>query len=573
MIASGAPIYLHYKLRLQSPAIVASVSGHIHGAATQRFIPGAAIRGAMAARLLATGVLGDSADFRGLILSGQVRYLHAYPEIADERALPTPTSWKREKGDPEKVYDLAEYSGDDIDDDSKAAWPTESLSSSIPPFRNASGSAVCVFAARVGSRIHQQRDREKGRSWIEKNGNIEERRGAIYPCEYLEADQVFRGVIQIMPAAATEPERIMSVLNSGPVLVGKSRRAGYGGEAKIEFIGPSKREYENVSESIFQDVPAGKPFRAFLTSAYVGRDPATGQIDPNSLVQELLRRLGQRVEVLRTRWTFETLGGFNQKWRLEVPQASAVAAGALLVLKAPSPIRADTLYGIENDGLGERRIEGFGRVLFLQHSADPRKLILRDELPPKNEPLVQTQPARKKDQEQLALVERRILVAAVRAELDQIAAADIGKKVSGKTPSNSLLGRLRSLFRGVMDEPTAAASLKNLATWCSEGDNGLKEKARRQLKECNVSGSALLNWLKKLGAAGPGESAWKAMLDAVGSSANRLSPIAQTHWLTNEEQAQRRLDEHGAELCVYLIDGVLVALARRNRKKTETIHG
>src|SRR5690606_19045564 len=108
-----------------------------------------------------------------------------------------------------------------------------------------------------------------------------------------------------------------------------------------------------VSGAISEGVAPEKLFRAFLVSSYIGRHPATGQIDPTALHQELRRRLGGAATVERTRWTFELVGAFNQKWRLEIPQAQAVAAGAMLVLKSTSAISRATLRAIEDEGLGE----------------------------------------------------------------------------------------------------------------------------------------------------------------------------------------------------------------------------
>jgi len=58
MSTPATPIYLRYKLRLRSPAIVSTLSGDPNSAATQPFIPGGALRGVMATRLLASGVAG-----------------------------------------------------------------------------------------------------------------------------------------------------------------------------------------------------------------------------------------------------------------------------------------------------------------------------------------------------------------------------------------------------------------------------------------------------------------------------------------------------------------------------------
>lgn len=546
----------------------------MNSATTQSFISGSAIRGALAARLIAVGVTGNSGEFRRLILSSDVRYLHAYPELAGERSLPTPSPWRSEKADPGRAIDLAAFGGDidaSVDaDDFGNIWPSEALVWVAAPFAAASVSAGArsIAVPSIGSRLHQQRDRIKGRPWKDR---AEQPHGALFAYEYLEPDQVFRGVIQVMPAAAADIERIKTLLGDEPILVGRSRRAGYGGEAEVEFTGQAQREYENVSGSISQDVPAGTLFRAFLASAYIGRHPATGQIDPAALRQELLRRLGGAASVERTRWTFETVGGFNRKWRLEVPQAQAVAAGAMLVLKATAAISAATLRAIEDEGLGERRIEGFGRVLFLEHSDDATTVRLH-----RDDEQVQADVGGScglgslsaPHRQQLDLLERRIVLAAARAELDRVAAVDLAPKAE-RVPPNSLLGRMRTLFRQTTDERAAQAALANLRTWCGDdNEQALKRNAREKLDRCRLSGESFRQWLYELTEPAHGKAGWEALVKASGNQTT-LTGLAANSYLTSPSAAEAVLYERSALLRVHLIDAVLAAMARLNRRGTQ----
>jgi CRISPR-associated protein Csx10 len=555
---STTPIYLHYRLHLHSPAIVSTLSGDPSSAATQPFIPGSTLRGALAARLLTNGISGESDEFHRLILSGAVRYLHAYPELAGDRSLPVSLSWKRLKAERDQVHDLAAFSGHvDVSLDTEDFdWPKEALSTVSEPFNSASVSsgARIIATPLIDTRLHQQQDRVKGRPWKDDN---EHRHGVIFAYEYLEADQLFRGVIQINSGADADVERVKSLLGIAPILVGRSRRAGYGGEAAVEFVRQSKREYENASEAVRGDIPEGKCFRLLLASAYIGRHPETGQIDPCALHLELQGRLSATVE--RTRWAFETVGAFNQKWRLEVPQVQAVAAGAVLVLRSTAPISVDTLRTIEHEGLGERRCEGFGRILFLEHSDDNRELLLKDPKPVTRP----TEDRESGDDKQLQFLEQRIVLAAARAELDRVAAIDLAGQAK-KRPTSSLLGRLRTLFRGVRDEQSAQSALANLATWCGNGGDALKERARDQLKKYTVPDRSLFEWLQKLAELKHDQDGWEALLAASGNASTLTGLAARSH-LTSSAAAEAVLRGHSALLRVYLIDALLSTLALQNR--------
>jgi CRISPR-associated protein Csx10 len=563
MTAVSEPSYLRYCLTLRSPAVVTTLSGDPNLAATQAFVPGSAVRGALASRLISAGIDGDSDEFRALVLSGSVRYLHAYPEAKGERSRPVPASWKGDKNEAYRGYDLAGFRGEiavpDDAEDFETLWPSVSLAAVSGPFVAASSSSGSwpLVAPRRNARAHQQRDRVKGRPWKDKH---EQSHGALFAYEYLEAEQRFRGVIQVMPEAADRIERIKALL-AQPIFLGRARRAGYGGEAALTFEAPTAREFTAIQDAISEDVPAGKSFRVLLTSAYVGRHPATGQIDPGALDAELGDRLHGAATVQRRLWDFERIGGFNQKWRLEVPQAQAVAAGALLVLKANRSISVSELRHIEHEGLGERRAEGFGRMLFAKHVEDT-ELEFCDE--PRR---AANQPARvaeisARDRGQLDLVETRVVLAAAREELDRIAVHLV--RSTTQRPASSLLGRLRTVFRGVTDDTSAQQTLSKMTAWCSDGAAALQKPARSKLEACKLPQPNLLVWLRNLSTPLNPEARWEAVAVASGRSST-LTGLASTVYLSSQESAQGILHSHAAELSAYLIDAVLAELARGNR--------
>ncbi len=573
MSTSATPIYLHYKLHLRSPAIVSTLSGDPSSATTQPFIPGGTIRGALAGRLLAQGVSGDGEEFQHLILSGAVRYLHAYPELAGARSLPISLSWKSRKGEPLQAVDLAAFSGGidaSVDgEDLGDAWSKEALTSVPASFTAAtvSGGYRDIASPRIGSRIHVQRDRVKGRPW--KDGE-EQPHGALFAYEYLEPGQIFHGVVQLMAAGAADLERIKALLEVEPISIGRSRRAGYGGQAEVKFTGSARGEYQNLSDAITGRISSGALFTAFLASAYIGRHAVTGQLDPSALRLELCRRFGGAASVDRTRWAFETIGGFNQKWRMEVPQAQAVAAGSVLVLKAAEDIPAAVLRAIEHEGLGERRAEGFGRVLFLEHHDGTEAISLLHEnrpAPESGSSSAMRIASSMQDWLALELLERRIVLAAARAELDRVAVIDLAAR-TGNRPTSSLIGRLRTLFRRATDEPAAQEALSNLRTWCSDdGDRlALKANARNKLNSCHIRDqeTRLLPWLRRLAEAPHGAEGWVALVQASGQQSTLTGLAAKTH-LTTRAAAESILHAHSALLRVYLVDAALSTMGRLNR--------
>jgi len=571
MSTATAPVFLPYTLALQSPVIATALSGDPNSAVTQPFIPGGAIRGAVAARLLASGISGDNVVFRDLVLSGAVRYLHAYPNIQGARALPSPASWRSQKAAPDRARDLLAFSGrvtegGDVDDLADI-WPEESVVSIGGPFVAAFASAGKrdVVTPRMNARHHQQRDRVKGRPWLDDRGGQEVAHGAIFVYEYLEPEQEFGGLIQVMPAATAHIERLEELLMR-PILIGRSRRAGYGGDAIVTFAKEATREYDNVSGSLTRNLDEGERFRIMLVSACVSRHPVTGQVDPAGLEQELAARLPVTIE--RRCWMFETIGSFNRKWRLETPQAIAISAGSVLVLKATEALHLSVLRAVECEGLGDRRVEGFGRVLFMEYSEDTAPISLsRDSMEVVGKPatLKLANIVQDSVRQKIRFVEQRIVLAAARSEVERLA-ADIGHEVRN-IPTGSLLGRIRTLFRSVHDEAAACCALKNHSTWCCrDGDSALKEEARRKLEACtvDVEGDSLLQWLRGLAAAPASDDGWEALVTAA-KDVSTLTGLAEKHRLTTSAAAEELLRQHSATLRVHLVDAMLATLARRNR--------
>ncbi|MCS7025446.1 MAG: hypothetical protein NZV14_11645, partial [Bryobacteraceae bacterium] len=221
--------YLPYTLTLRAPAILNAAGRGSTSAATMDYIPGSAIRGALAARL------GDPdtqeeirPEFQTLVLDGSVRYLHAYPlnRLDRRRTLPALLSLRSSR-DSDTCYDLAAFEGE-----SQETWPKESLSPLSWHYVLITAAEPVGVNAEIGSRIHHQRDRQRGRAWTERQNGREIPHGTLFSYEFLKPGQSFGGFIQVFGADEQQCEqrinRIKEIL-SVPIHLGRSRRAGYGG--------------------------------------------------------------------------------------------------------------------------------------------------------------------------------------------------------------------------------------------------------------------------------------------------------------------------------------------------------
>lgn len=571
--------YVPFTLELQSPAIVTTLSGDPNSSRTQPFIPGAAIRGAAAKAITVrkssqagTGQKSED-DIQQLILSGNIRYLHAYPAGNTNRSLPSSCALRTEKETTDSsnvtAYDLAAFSGTISDDTDfefdkeliispENTWPSAPLSrSQVPPFLEVSGARRLGVAVQFGGRIHQQRDRNKGRPWLETTRNNEIQHGAIFSYEFLESGQTFKGFIQIAAeddaTAGQLEDRIRTLLADRTIHVGRSRRAGYGGEAQLRLASTTDRE-ANWGDVVNADLAADSLFRAALLSSCIIRDPDTGQIDPMAFPQILVDRLGgQEVAgVERVRWEYELVGGFNRKWRLELPQMHAVCAGSVLVLRAKRLIPVSRLREIEHQGLGERRVDGFGRVLFLRHSEQTKVTLQQSQRVLPQHPQPSQSPSDK-----VRFLQERLLD----AHFNRWAEREVGKLVTGvqRVPSPSLLGRLRVPIRST--SPTDA--LKTLHTFLEnprDNHNALKDDAQKKLQACRLSQGgnrlSLKDWLGEV------------VSDLAVSNLVKQD-LPQSVCVIERDDVHALLEQRNDYYAARLIDALLETLARIKRRSGE----
>lgn len=547
--------YLPYTLTLNSPAIVTALGGDPNSSLCLPFIPGAAVRGAVAAALGDPGADNSRRqEFHDLILSGKVRYLNAYPCFEDRRALPVPVSLRRQKDAADtdnsvSAIDIAAFEDETpSDEEAMDSWPDAQLTALDAGFLTIGEAQPTLVQPKLNARLHHQRDRAKGRAWKDRQGRTY---GAIFSFESLDAGQAFQGIVQLKGKDEEEllrTENRIKELLGGSILVGRSRRAGYGGMATVEWGDARGREAHGPGcegmRPLTGDMRPGQQFRLLLTSACIVRDPATGQIDPAALVELIGGLFGGRAVLLRRRWSFEGIGGFNRKWRLEVPQTMAVAAGSVFVFEAKQRIEASEIHRIEDDGLGEGKEEGYGRFVFLDKPLSTNFRLSRPNEAAAVKAGGQPPPL-------VAAIEAGILRNQIVREIEESAAGFLPSPEKTVAISNSLIGRLRTPLRGAPSD-----ALDTLRRWLNgerEAER-LKRPAMQKLERCVMNdGKSLAEWILE---AARGENVLEWL---------HADVLAQKWHIVSEESAMRFIEARTGELSARLIDSVLAALALRNK--------
>lgn len=336
----GGHLVHAYDLRLiaQEPVLVNGGSA---------FVPGAMLLGAVGA--------GLELALADLIRAGGLVVTDALIEIACIRSLPWPGALKISKD--------------------AAGQEREAVNVSLPhPAQQRLVAASKKFVdpgcstAEEPTRIlhdHAVIDDDRGQPTSEVGG--------LYSYQAIAPGTVLRAEVWLPEGMDLDPGRIGNQLR-----LGSARKTGYGlcTIALTKVTGPGDA---HDSGTVPEPIPAGAVFPLWCTSAMLLRD-GTGNYAPDAGL--LAEGFGQAVGAAVTTVTAaEVQPGPGQEvttnsqgtarydeawvnsWGLPRPALIGLAPGTVILVRTSQAISAEALAQVEAEGLGDRRAEGFGRIL------------------------------------------------------------------------------------------------------------------------------------------------------------------------------------------------------------------
>lgn len=341
------------------PLLATSFLGDPNSDVSYAYVPGSMIRGAVIGRYMRhhhIRDLDDAPDFdqvRRLFFNAQnTRYLNAYLSSNNgQRTLPIPRSWRKEKD--------AEFS----DRTSRIAVYDFSLglSSLDTPkllgegFWSNEGGKVRLYHEKRRINVHHWRDRKKGRATRDQ--------GDIFRYDALDAGQTFQAAIL---CDDTDESILRDLLNFSPdIWLGGSQSAGYG-HTKLT-INDSSPNWTEVATSVQERSQHDGLIITLLSDALLRDESGQPVADPGLIKQAIENVLDVDLPNLRNGETFASntlIGGFNRKWGLPLPQLPAIEAGSVIAFDTDEcPLTEAQIQQLEEQGIGDRREDGFGRVV------------------------------------------------------------------------------------------------------------------------------------------------------------------------------------------------------------------
>lgn len=469
---------------------------------TKRYIPGSAIRGALAHLYINAHKLQNAyedTNFFDLFLSGKVRFLPAYPigcrELEQGDAFVMPLSLMRSK-DKTQTVDLT------------AAAENKAGFKKLQGFVVKKDSKLYQIDTDAKIELHMSRSCEGERI----NGSSRE--GNVFNYEYLEAGQLFKGAY----LADDDVAELLLELNVEVLHLGRAKSAQYG---KCLYAAMPVKEAQQVALDDKLYLLAQTPYIAFGSWQRV-----------EQAASELLGELEARLDCelakdgLQIFAAAESIDGYVGVWQAKKQAERALSAGTLIELRLNGAVDSAKLQEALLQGLGKGTEDGFGQFIIWQPLTKPE---LVDKPPKKQfENIVLS--------DEVKETAKRIIRERLLQEVRQQAAQDAqsGKLKINLENSNHILKRIE----GLMYSDKSKSDIQNII----KGDE-FKKKAKDNLRNIKYDGDELfklltedktsyhgINWLGKLNLAYSSKSELQRL---IGSNAFELdaNEVYREYWL------------------------------------------
>jgi CRISPR-associated protein Csx10 len=298
---------------------------------TLRYISGSALRGAFIANYISK--YGEE----GLANILNLRFTNAYIVTGGKRAVPVCANFLTAKDDREKT----EYPIFNIFNPHPGERVERSVS--IGGFGIYGGEKITGVPVETGQNLHIST------KVVQENDSRN-----LFQYEYINQGQQFDGFVIIDDSGLLSLVTDIFSETDNVWYIGGSKGSGYG-QCCISDVGEQDKEFEFSIQST-----NGYFYLMFLSDAIIRDENGnlTSEI-PVELIQkntglEDVNRVDMAVRLVN-------IGGYNQKMRSTLQQYSSIGAGSIFKYQCRGTIQPESLKQWIDQGIGERRQDGYGR--------------------------------------------------------------------------------------------------------------------------------------------------------------------------------------------------------------------
>ena len=203
--------------------------------------------------------------------------------------------------------------------------------------------------------------------------------------------------------------------------------------------------------------------------------------------EDVLAALGEKMHVKNLQiahcaTSTDTVRGYNRTWGVKIPSTVAYEQGSVFHLKYEGTLTVETIRKLSNEGIGIRKNEGFGRILFLKDGYDNINLKQSEEYFSKREEEELLPTMLPDDKKVLRIVAKSYYKTMIQRGLQSfVLEKDTQKVLEYIRTSASQLGMLDSVITAYQYDPKNAIAL--LRKYLSESDK--REENNRIQKQHN----------------------------------------------------------------------------------------
>lgn len=491
------------KIYVEEPIVFVGKNGDTVLTATRDLFSGTALRGALAGRYIENKCLGKDAHtdelFRKLFLTGELRFVAAYPAVGEERSLVLPLSIQKLKVKPARATDKASNIAGQVMEIQDLAFTSQYAAGYKGLKGYAQIEAGTIKLVEVEKNISLHIDRSSDQERI--SGKSET--GKIYNYESIMPSQTFIGEVVGEKKALTDLVEGINLAANDVFYFGRSKYTQYG-KCRLSFGKPTAIAGEKVAAKTIclrcdtPFIPEGLAANAksafgecvdFLNESCNCKD--------FSLIEESIIAATESVE------------NFVGAWGMRRPDETALSAGSIFKIKNTGEWSETTLKALEDlmyGGVGRRCSEGFGQFR-----------IWREQELKKVNSLVKEKPIKPVIESGVKVLASRIVMQCILSKMQQFAFADAEKVKNSLREKKHLFSRLEDM----LGDRQSMQGKKNSFINKFKASIRPKSQAEKHLQSIKLNGKDLKDILS-----GEAMLPYEAKLDWIGLLGNNIKSLA-----------------------------------------------
>ncbi len=335
--------YLRYHLKNTEPIRIADDSVSQSGQTSSlKYIAGSTIRGAVITSL---AKYPDFEKIKRVLFSDGVRFLNAYPEENGIELIPSPKGFYEGKAQVKSLKNVMFES--ELD-----GWKRAGLGE----FCYIEDGTVYYYSVDTGSDLKIKFNLE----------NTNEKR-EVFRNDYMSAGYDFVGYIVIEDDSVKE---LIKEALGDELLLGNARSSGRG---KCRLLSKEFVPYESTPFS--QNSPSGALEKSCYMLLYTDTimRARTGEYAGLNL-KVLEKKLGiSKLRVEHCATSTKMIHGYNRKLGIKLPSVPMYEKGSVFEMIYEGALTAEKMREVMESGIGVRKNEGFGQVIFLKEYKQIKK--------------------------------------------------------------------------------------------------------------------------------------------------------------------------------------------------------